>query len=424
MPIKNLTPRLILGGAVALLAGNALATKHNKTPAPVKHIVHKGETLDKIAKWTGVSKKQIILANNLSSKKFRPGLALYIPVSNTPSPKHYNLNVRGFAPYTIRPHDSDRRIANMFHMSPADVRSTNPSLAWNHPKAGIVIQIPLRNAVAFKLDHVATLHSTFATITRPDTVVRKAPGSNAGRIAKVDAGRHVRILERDDHWYRVRFEYGTVGWVRGDLLASYSPPRELTHAVHHERSVRMASYHPMERRSSRDSRGLPLPPVSGDMLTYAQSMLNTPYSYGHASRSSTDCSGYTLQVLQHSGIKMPRTAAEQSHKGQHVDGGSLKPGDLVFFHGSRSGRISHVGIYVGEGKFIHASSGGGKVQVNSLGEKYYRQRFATARRVGNVKHHSNQAERIAEAKHEDADAMRKAEKDIKSTAKHTDSTGD
>ncbi len=159
------------------------------------------------------------------------------------------------------------------------------------------------------------------------------------------------------------------------------------------------------------------------MLEFAESMKGVPYRYGAASRSGTDCSGFALQVLRHEGIKMPRTAAEQSTRGQHVGAGDLKPGDLVFFHTSRGSRISHVGIYMGNGKFIHASSGGGKVQVNSLSEGYYHKRFATARRVAKVKHHETHAEKISKAKHEDEDAMKKAEKEIKSSSRVSDAVG-
>ena len=148
------------------------------------------------------------------------------------------------------------------------------------------------------------------------------------------------------------------------------------------------------------------------MLSFAQSMKNTPYRYGEASRSGTDCSGFVKIVLQHEGIKMPRTAAEQSTKGQHVSGDRLKPGDLVFFHTSRGSRISHVGIYMGNGKFIHASSGGGKVQVNRLDEGYYKRRLATARRVVKVKKPETKEEHIAKSHSEDKEAMRKAEKSL------------
>jgi len=99
------------------------------------------------------------------------------------------------------------------------------------------------------------------------------------------------------------------------------------------------------------------------------------------SRSGTDCSGFTSQVFRAQGVKLPRTSREQSTVGFRVGRDQLRPGDLVFFHTSRGSRITHVGIYVGNGKFIHASSSGGCVQVDSLLEDYYNNRFSTARRL-------------------------------------------
>jgi cell wall-associated NlpC family hydrolase len=124
---------------------------------------------------------------------------------------------------------------------------------------------------------------------------------------------------------------------------------------------------------------------SGDsqdrILSKAQSMRGVRYRWGASSRSATDCSGFTSQVFRSNGYRIPRTSVEQSRAGAKVDRGSLRPGDLVFFKTRRGTRVSHVGIYTGNGKFIHASSGGGKVQVNSLSDGYYNKRFVTARRV-------------------------------------------
>jgi cell wall-associated NlpC family hydrolase len=416
LPIKNLTL-----GAVVLLAGSALAQNHHNT-----HIVRKGETLDKIAKWTGVSKKQLIVSNNLYSKKFKPGLVLHIPASSNSGPKHYNLNTGGYAPYTIRKHDSNARIANLFHMDPKALRVLNPRVAWSHPQPGTQIRVPMKNAFIHKLATIPAIKSRYAVIIKPETVVRNAPGSNAKRITKVDAGRMVRILDRSDHWYMVRFEHGTQGWVRGDLLQGQQPQVvAMRHESRHNESPVRVAYRAPAPRTGRDSRGggtysSKLPAAGGDMLQFAQSMQGTPYSYGSASRHATDCSGFMLQVLGHEGIKMPRTAAEQSQKGQHVSGSDLKPGDLVFFATSRGSRISHVGMYVGKGKFIHASSGGGKVQVNSLDEKYYRSRFATARRVAKVKHSSSKEDVVAKAGREDEKAMKVAEREIKTSSKVSD----
>lgn len=394
-----------------MIVSSALAS--HPTPHTVSHLVRKGETLDQISKWTGVSKKQIIVANNLYSKKFRPGMVLAIPVPK-PTPRYDLRKASGFAPYTLRAHDRAASVAAMFHMTPQAVKSLNPSIAWAHPKAGEQIRIPMRNAFIYKLDALPDLRSRSAYTTRPNTIVRALPGSRAKRVVEVQAGRHVRVLAQSDYWYKVKFEYGTVGWVRGDLLRAVPEGKVYAKSVPASRPKRRSSglvaYHaPSNRvRGVRNYSG-PLP-SAGDMLAFAKSLEGTPYRYGAASRHATDCSGYTLQVLKHEGIKMPRTAAEQSQKGRKVAKDNLKPGDLVFFHTSRGSRISHVGIYMGNGKFIHASSGGGKVQVNSLKEGYYKRRFATARRVAKVTpKKETAAEKLARTKKEDENAMKKAE---------------
>jgi hypothetical protein len=103
--------------------------------------------------------------------------------------------------------------------------------------------------------------------------------------------------------------------------------------------------------------------------------------WGAASRSATDCSGFTSQAFRSAGIKLPRTSSEQASVGISVAREDLRPGDLVFFQTVRGRRISHVGIYTGNGKFIHASSGKGHVMESSLSEAYYNNRYVTARRL-------------------------------------------
>jgi len=105
-----------------------------------------------------------------------------------------------------------------------------------------------------------------------------------------------------------------------------------------------------------------------------------PYRYAGMSSRGMDCSGMVARVLQTHGIKAPHNAAAMYRLGVPVPRGKLRSGDLVFFHTTRRG-ISHVGIFVGNGKFVHASSGGGCVEVDRLDQGYYYQRFVGARRI-------------------------------------------
>lgn len=117
------------------------------------------------------------------------------------------------------------------------------------------------------------------------------------------------------------------------------------------------------------------------VVTNAFSAIGTPYISGGTSEKGYDCSGFTYSVYKNSlGIKLPRTSKSQTDVGILVDKSQLMPGDLLFFNTSGKG-ISHVGLYVGEGKMIHASSGSRRVEIADINSKYYKSRFVTARRI-------------------------------------------
>ncbi|HEY9199028.1 MAG TPA: C40 family peptidase [Gammaproteobacteria bacterium] len=109
----------------------------------------------------------------------------------------------------------------------------------------------------------------------------------------------------------------------------------------------------------------------------AQRMLGAPYRPGGASPRGFDCSGLVRYSFGHAGIEVPRTAAEQFARARPVGRRPLQPGDLVFFK-TAGRKISHVGIYVGQRRFVHAPSGGKHVSVDSLDDPYWRRRMAGA----------------------------------------------
>ncbi len=123
------------------------------------------------------------------------------------------------------------------------------------------------------------------------------------------------------------------------------------------------------------------PSVANDVVRTAFAYRGTPYRWGMSRPGGFDCSGFTKYVYARKGVALPRTAAEQYHAGNAVSHLSMKPGDLVFFHTTRRG-ISHVGMYVGNGKFVHSSSKkSGGVRVDNLDSGYYSHAFRGARRV-------------------------------------------
>jgi len=118
------------------------------------------------------------------------------------------------------------------------------------------------------------------------------------------------------------------------------------------------------------------------IIRSALSYQGVRYRYGGLSSRGLDCSGLVVRVMMNQGIMLPHRAATLYTKGEPVVKEDLKQGDLVFFHTrGRSLMVSHVGIYLGEGKFIHASSGKGSVRIDTLLSGYYAQRYVGARRI-------------------------------------------
>lgn len=142
-----------------------------------------------------------------------------------------------------------------------------------------------------------------------------------------------------------------VGGALGAVIPGERPPARATHATVVER----------ERAT---------------LVRYARRYLGVPYSYGGTSPSSGfDCSGFTRYVYLHFGIALPHYSGAQFAMGRRVARAALRPGDLLFFDG-----LGHVGMYIGEGRFIHAPHTGTNVSIDRL-TGWYTDRFDGARRL-------------------------------------------
>ena len=119
-----------------------------------------------------------------------------------------------------------------------------------------------------------------------------------------------------------------------------------------------------------------------ELIGNAMGLLGVSYRFGGTSVSSGfDCSGFMQHIFRKTmQINLPRTSAEQAKMGVAVSRSELQPGDMVFFSTSR-GRISHVGLYIGNNRFIHAPRTGKSIEITSLGNKYWNSKYVTARRV-------------------------------------------
>jgi cell wall-associated NlpC family hydrolase len=127
-----------------------------------------------------------------------------------------------------------------------------------------------------------------------------------------------------------------------------------------------------------DATARPDPGVA--LLAVAQSRIGAPYRYGGAGPDAFDCSGLVAYAHRQLGLSVPRTAAEQFAAATPVQRQDLRPGDLVFFRLEQR-QVSHVGIYAGDDRFVHAPQSGGHVRMAQLDDEYFRGRYAGAGRL-------------------------------------------
>lgn len=121
---------------------------------------------------------------------------------------------------------------------------------------------------------------------------------------------------------------------------------------------------------------------ASDLTVKAMDMLGIRYKRGGSTpENGLDCSGFVRYVFKDAvGAELPRTSNEISKVGENIQTKDLQPGDLVFYNTLRRG-FSHVGIYLGDNKFIHSPSAGGQVRIESMDISYWKKRFNGARRI-------------------------------------------
>ena len=184
--------------------------------------------------------------------------------------------------------------------------------------------------------------------------IRATPSAEGDLLAQMSEGDKARIIGINSTFYKVIFN-GTTGYVRSDLLALTEAPLS-------------------------NSSGVAVS-IGSQLVDYAYNYLGVSYVWGGTTPSGFDCSGFTKYVCNAFGYSINRTAAQQLGNGTSISQSELQPGDLVFFANTyaSSAAATHVGIYVGDGKFIHAASGG--VKVTALSDSYYACRYVGARRI-------------------------------------------
>lgn len=202
--------------------------------------------------------------------------------------------------------------------------------------------------------------------------VRQGPGTNYAILCSVRDGSFFAVTGKTDGWYQIACN-GRTGYVSADYVVERTldqilDEKDTKPTVNPDSGVPTADPADYDRT------------LANQIVDYALQYLGYPYVYATAGPDSFDCSGFTSYVYKHFGYSLHRSSYDQLKDGKAVQKADLLPGDILLF--SRNGDVvTHVGLYIGNGEFIHASTSTTGVIISDLYSDYYVQHYYAARRI-------------------------------------------
>ena len=236
----------------------------------------------------------------------------------------------------------------------------------------------------------------YGKVTASAVKVRSGAGTSYSEINKASRGEKAYIIGVNNGWYRVIFE-NSVGYIRSDYLDLTEVPYENKSSSKNPKFFRggqstgtdvsagalngsSGTSSGSTSSSSSSSATVSGTAAGNKIVSTAKQYLGVPYKWGGTDPSGFDCSGFVYYVLRSNGINVSRTQAAMYSEGTPVSKANLQPGDAVFFQNTYKAGLSHVGIYVGNGQFIHAPSSGKVVSYADLNSDYYTAHYYGAAR--------------------------------------------
>lgn len=194
--------------------------------------------------------------------------------------------------------------------------------------------------------------STTGIVTASKLNVRQGPSTNYNIIHTLWYGNKIKVIGKSGNWIEILLSDGRSGWVSSSYIKLAAEPTIIQQKI-------------------------------DLVLNTAFSLIGTPYVWGGSNLSDGgfDCSGFTQYVFSKAGYSLPRISKDQAALGNIVYKNDIAPGDLIFFSFDQNGIISHVGIYVGDGKMIHSPKTGDTVKLTDITTSYWQSRIVTIRRI-------------------------------------------
>ena len=262
------------------------------------------------------------------------------------------------------------------------------------------------------------MHSDYLNVVKKENVelgygvvngtsvnMRKGPSTSYASVAKATTGDKAYIIGINNGWYKVLFQ-DSICYIRSDYMDLTEFPYENKDSAKSplffkggkstgvavsaaalkaaQEAEKVETAKPEKEEVVEEPKKEEVVQVSlGDQIVAkAKTCLGVPYVWNGTSMKGFDCSGLVSYVLKSLGYSPNRSSVDQYKMGSYVSKSNLKPGDLVFFAGTYKSGISHVGIYIGNGQFIHSPHSGEVVKISDLNSSYYKAHYYGARRIG------------------------------------------
>ena len=337
----------------------------NQAPTKLKkgqYLIKQGDTLFSIALKYKVQLSDLVKLNSIKGTLIHPGDILNIPRVNFIKRAKKSVQQNNKTVYRVQKGDTLKSIAKKYTMDIKTLRELNDFILHKKLKPGIELTvIAPKKAKELKKKNKKYLNPRIYTVHKGDTIWHIAKKYNL-------TIRQLRLLNPRIKIHSLK---------TGTRLRVYKKLAIKLEKIQQLRRYRLSGV--LARYRQRDSYG-----GSRNVVAYAKRFLGSRYVWGASRPGAFDCSGFTQYVMKHAkGRMIPRVSRRQAYYGRYITRRNLRAGDLIFFDTShrRRGYVNHVGIYIGNNLFIHASSAKHRVVITSLNKPFYRQRFMWGRRI-------------------------------------------